>query len=315
MQREVQVVVVLGTGGTIAGRAATPTSLAYDSAQLGVDALVAGMPTRLPVESEQVAQIDSKDMDFATWRRLAMAVARHLARDDVAGVVVTHGTDTLEETAYFLSRVIDAAKPVVLSAAMRPATSFEADGSRNLADAIAVAGAGPSDGATGVLVAFAAEIHAARDVRKAHPSRLDAFTSGEAGSLGRIAEGRIAMTRPWPKVARPCDVTALPEDGTAWPWVEIVTSMAGSDGRVVHALIERGVAGIVVAATGNGTVHRVLERALVDATARGVAVVRSTRCLDGRIVEDEPGRFPSADDLTPVKARIDLVLDLLARGA
>lgn len=315
MQRQAQEVVVLGTGGTIAGRAATPSSLAYESARIGVDALVAALPAHRKVASEQVAQLDSKDMDFPTWKRLASAVERHLNRAEVAGVVVTHGTDTIEETAYFLSRVVDATRPVVLTAAMRPATSFEADGPRNLADAIVLAGAGSSEGATGVLVAFAGEIHAARDVRKAHPYRLDAFTSGEAGPLGRVAEGRIAMIRPWPIVAPAIDVASLPDDAASWPWIEIVTSVAGSDGRVVEMLAERGVAGIVVAATGNGTMHRALEDALVHAMARGVAVLRSTRCLDGRIVEDEPGRFPSAGDLTPAKARIELILELLSRRA
>ncbi len=303
-------VVVLGMGGTIAGRAASADdNLGYVAGTVGVGALVASASHDAPVtvESEQVAQIDSKDMEFALWRRLAGRVAHHLARVEVAGVVVTHGTDTLEETAYFLSRVVAADKPVVLTAAMRPASSRQADGPQNLADATTVATLG---GRAGVVVAFAGTLHSAHDVRKVHPYRLDAFSSGDAGPLARIEDGRLRALRDWPAesiMAR----DRMPEDASAWPWVEIVTSGTGTDGRVVAALIAAGVAGIVVAGTGNGSLHRVLEAALADAEARGVAILRSTRCLDGTIVENTPRRFASAGDLTPVKARIELMLRLL----
>ena len=142
MQSAPRILVVLGTGGTIAGSAASADdNVAYRAATLPVATLVASLPTPagVVVESEQVAQLDSKDMDFATWRALAGRVAGHLARPEVAAIIVTHGTDTLEETAYFLQRVLAPAKPVVLTAAMRPATSRLADGPQNLADAVAVA--------------------------------------------------------------------------------------------------------------------------------------------------------------------------------
>ena len=141
-KRGMRTVVVLGTGGTIAGSAASADdNLGYVAGVLGVGALVASASDgdALAVETEQVAQIDSKDMSFAIWLQLARRVAHHVARAEVTGIVVTHGTDTLEETAYFLSRVVAVAKPVVLTAAMRPATSRQADGPQNLADAIAVA--------------------------------------------------------------------------------------------------------------------------------------------------------------------------------
>jgi L-asparaginase len=302
-------VVVLGMGGTIAGRAASADdNVGYVAGTVGVGALVASASHDAPVavESEQVAQIDSKDMDFGLWRQLAGRVRHHLARAEVAGIVVTHGTDTLEETAYFLSRVVAADKPVVLTAAMRPATSRQADGPQNLADAIAVAALAAR---AGVVVAFAGTLHSACDVRKAHPYRLDAFSSGDAGPLARIEEGRLRGLRDWPTepVVAP---DRLPEDGSGWPWVEIVTSAAGADGRIVAALVEAGVAGIVVAGTGNGSLHRHLEVALADAEARGVVILRSTRCLDGTIVEASPRRFASAGGLTPVKARIELMLRL-----
>ena len=311
MQRKARVV-VLGTGGTIAGLAATSdAAAAYRSGQLGVDALVAALPVPpgVDIETETVAQIDSKDMDFATWRALALAIVRHLARPEVCGVVVTHGTDTLEETAYFLERVVAARKPVVLTGAMRPASASTADGPRNLEDAIAVAAQAPL---AGVVVVFAGEIHSARDVRKAHTRRIDAFTSGEASPLGRIASGRIEIGRDVPEIGPALGVEALPLDPREWPWVEIVASAAGVDGRSVALLVDAGVDGIVVAATGNGTVHHRLEVALTVAKRRGVVVVRSSRCLDGAIVDAEASAFASAGVLTPVKARIALILDLLA---
>ena len=309
--RPERTVVVLGMGGTIAGRAASADdNLGYVAGTVGVAALVAAASHDAPVavESEQVAQIDSKDMDFALWRRLAERVAHHLDRAEVAGVVVTHGTDTLEETAYFLSRVLAAAKPVVLTAAMRPATSRQADGPQNMADAIAVAALA---GRAGVVVAFAGTLHSAHDVRKVHPYRLDAFSSGDAGPLARIEERRLRALRDWPTESIMVS-GRLPEQASGWPWVEVVTSGAGADGRIVAALVDAGVAGIVVAGTGNGSLHRSLEAALADAEGRGVAILRSTRCLDGAIVEASPRRFASAGDLTPVKARIELMLRLLS---
>ncbi len=311
MQSAPRTIVVLGTGGTIAGRARSPDEhVAYTSAVLPVEQLLAALPAgggELVSESEQVAQVDSKDMDFAIWRRLAEAVGRHLMRPEVRGVVITHGTDTLEETAYFLMRVVDASKPVVLTAAMRPASSSEADGPRNLADAIAVA----AHADPGVVVVLAGRIHSARAVRKVHPSRLDAFSSGEQGPLAQVDAGAVRLLRAWPAEATSIGLAALPEDPAAWPWVEIVTAVAGADGRAVDLLVEGGVAGIVVAATGNGTLHRRLEQALLRARANGVLVLRSTRCLDGSIPAGVGDELAAAGDLTPVKARVELILALL----
>jgi len=315
MQSGPRTLVVLGTGGTIAGSAASANeNVAYRAATLPVATLVASLP--LPegfvVESEQVAQLDSKDMDFATWRALARSVARHLARPEVAAILVTHGTDTLEETAYFVQRVLAPVKPVVFTAAMRPATSRLSDGPQNLADAVAVATAADARGA---VVVVAGSVHSALDVRKVHQYRLDAFASGDAGPIGRVEEGRLRRLRPWPEgEAARLAVDRLPGDGAAWPWVAVVTSGAAADARGVRALVEAGCAGIVVAATGNGRVHAALEAPLRDAIARGCAVLRSTRCLDG-IVIDAPGTtgtdIPSAGALTPQQARVELIVRLL----
>lgn len=302
---------VLGTGGTIAGTAADAAdNVGYTAAQLGVDALVKAVPALagLPLECEQVAQADSKDMGFAIWRSLALRVAHHLARDDVAGVVVTHGTDTLEETAYFLQRVLAPAKPVAMTAAMRPATSLNADGPQNLLDAVTVAG---TLGAQGVVVVTAGAVHAAVDVRKAHTYRLDAFTSGDAGPLGVVEEGRVTAWRAWP-LGEALGLQWLPAEDDAWPQVEIVTSHAGASGALVRAACEIGVQGLVVAATGNGTVHAALEAALLEAHDQGVTVWRSSRCGNGRVIGRADDVLPSAGELTPVKARVELILQLLA---
>ena len=316
MQSGARLLVVLGTGGTIAGSAASAAdNVSYRSAALPVATLISSLalPVGVRVESEQVAQLDSKDMDFVTWRRLADRLAAHLARPEVVGAVVTHGTDTLEETAYFLQRVLAPAKPVVLTAAMRPATSRLADGPQNLADAIAVA---TSTSARGVVVVLAGTVHSSLDVRKVHPYRLDAFASGDAGPIGRVEEGRLRRFRDWPESSASLGVAALPADASSWPAVAIVTSGAGADGRCVRALVDAGFAGIVVAATGNGRIHDALITPLREAMTRGCAVLRSTRCLDGTVIEAEgesaDEAIPSAGALTPQQARVELILRLLA---
>ena len=310
----VNTIVVLGTGGTIAGTAADAAdNVGYTAAQLGVDALVKAVPALagLPLECEQVAQTDSKDMGFAIWRALAQRVAHHVARDDVAGVVVTHGTDTLEETAYFLQRVLAPAKPVVMTAAMRPATSLQADGPQNLLDAVTVAGA---TDAQGVVVVMAGALHAATDIRKAHTYRLDAFNSSDAGPLGVVEEGAVTAWRAWPQ-GEALGLQWLPMEADAWPQVEIVTSHAGASGAMVRAACEIGVQGLVVAATGNGTVHAALEEALLEAQDQGVTVWRSSRCSNGRVIERADDVLPSAGELTPAQARVELILQLLSPQA
>jgi L-asparaginase len=265
-----------------------------------------------PLACEQVAQVDSKDMDFAIWQHLAQRVAWHLERPEVCGIVVTHGTDTLEETAYFLQRVLAPRKPVVLTAAMRPSTALQADGPQNLVDACGVARA---EGVKGVVVVVAGAVFAARDVRKVHPYQLNAFDAGDAGPLAWVEEDRLRCLRPWPDDTALGLATLWP-DPAHWPRVEIVTSHAGARGDMVEALCACGVQGLVAAATGNGTVHHALEQALLQAQANGVRVLRSTRCMRGSIVgTDSAGGLPSAGDLTPAKARIELLLQLMRDAA
>jgi L-asparaginase len=309
-------IVVLGTGGTIAGVAqAGASSLDYRAAQWGITQLLAAVPglreaAGCALEAQQIAQLDSKDMDLDTWRRLALRCTELLADPLVRGVVITHGTDTLEETAWFLHQVLAAHKPVVLTCAMRPATAPFPDGPQNLLDAVAVA---RTPGAQGVVVVAAGVIHEAKWVRKVHPYRLDAFSSGDAGPLGWIEEGAVRLMRNWPLTQAHQAQAAIEKimRCSTWPRVELVFSHAGASGAIVEALVQGGVHGLVVAATGNGTVHAALEAALLRAQAAGVRVLRATRCSEGQMLPRPGDALPAAPGLSPVKARITLLLDLL----
>ena len=306
-------IVVLATGGTVAGTSASPgDNVGYTAATLGIAELLAGIPALkdLPLVTEQVAQIDSKDMDNAVWTRLAQRCAHWLAQDDVQGIVITHGTDTLEETAYLLQALLAPAKPVVLTCAMRPATALGPDGPQNIVDAVAVA---RLPGARGVVAVCAGSVHGAFDVRKVHTYRVDAFSSGDAGPIGHVEEGAVRLLRDWPAAGD--GAVALPEDGVAWPAVEIVISHGGAGARMVEALVAAGVRGIVVAGTGNGSIHHALEAALRAAQSAGVKVVRATRVAEGLVVGRAEDGFASSRGLTPVKARIALQLELMAAGA
>ena len=307
--------VILGTGGTIAGTAADAgDNVGYTAAQRSVADLLAGVPglADLPgvtIEAEQVAQLDSKDIDIATWQQLAQRVAAHLARPEVAGLLVTHGTDTLEETAWLLQRVLAPAKPVVLVAAMRPATAVMADGPQNLMDAVAVL---RSPGAQGVVAVLAGRVHTAGRVRKVHPYRLDAFDSGDAGPLGVVEEGVLRRFQPWPDSGSALGLALLAVPAAEWPWVEIVHSHAAAGPRAIAALLAAGVQGLVLAATGNGTMHQALQPALDQAATVGVPVWRSTRCAAGVVVGGDTG---PAGAMSPWQARVELTLRLLATRA
>ncbi len=312
-------IVILGTGGTIAGTAASASDhIGYTAAQVGITQLVEAVPAlaegSCDLVTEQVAQIDSKDMSFAVWARLAARVSHFLAQPDVRGIVVTHGTDTLEETAWLLHALLHPGKPVVLTCAMRPATALAPDGPQNLLDAVAVAA---HPGARGVLAVCAGVIHGAPDVQKVHTYRLNAFSSGDAGPVGYVEEGRLRLLRNWPEATvhqAPAAIKKVVEqqDGSGWPRVEIVMNYAGAGAGVVQALVAGGVQGLVVAATGNGTLHHELEAALLEAQAAGVRVVRATRCLEGRVLPRHGDAIADSQGLSPVKARVELMLQLMA---
>jgi L-asparaginase len=311
MQSPKPLVVILATGGTIAGTAPTSTdTTGYRAGTLGVEALIAGVPALAGhhLEAESVAAIDSKDMDAATWQRLAGRVAHHVARAEVAGVVITHGTDTLEETAYFLHRVLAPAKPVVLTAAMRPASALSADGPANLLDAVTLAG---TPGVHGVSVVFAGAAWGAVGLRKVHTLQTGAFAGSDCGPIARLEGGVLRVFRPWPEGAASglARVAAAPD---LWPRVEIVMNHAGADGRLVDAAVAAGAAGLVVAGTGHGTVGARLEAALLRAREAGVRVMRASRCAFGPVLAQGADDGEAAGELSAVQARVALLLDLLA---
>jgi L-asparaginase len=310
LQSAPQTLVIIGTGGTIAGASGSATdNVGYKAGSLSVESLVKAVPALAAksLEAEQLAQLDSKDMDHATWARLAKRVREHLDRPEVRGVVITHGTDTLEETAYLLQRVLAPEKPVVLTAAMRPATAIQADGPQNLLDAVAVA---ESEGVRGVIAVVAGQVWSGLELRKTHSYRLDAFEAGpDAGPLAVVEEGVVRRFRDWPG-GEALGAALLPEDATQWPWVEVLASHAGADARSLEAWRAAGLQGLVLACTGNGTVNQALEAPLRALKEAGVSVWRTTRCAQGRIVgaSDEP-----AAALSPWAARVELMLSLLQR--
>lgn len=312
-------IVILGTGGTIAGLSdVASANVGYRAAQLEIGQLLQAVPdletvAGVPLQAEQVAQLDSKDMDHATWHALALRCAALLERADVSALVITHGTDTLEETAWFLQCVLQPRKPVVLTCAMRPASAISADGPANLRDAVACA-ADPAAIGRGVVAVVAGKVFGARHVRKVHPYQLEAFDSPQGGPDGWIEEGRVrwvgsvqvhaSFSPAWP----PVQALRPPVE---WPQVEVVLSHAGSSGAVVQALCDSGVRGLVVAGTGNGTVHFALEAALESAQRQGVAVRRTTRCERGQIVQAQGADDARVSTLPAVKARVSLMLELM----
>ena len=285
-------IVILGTGGTIAGQAQSSTQgVGYKAGQISVAGLLAAVPdlsqlaagrTGAVLDALQIAQIDSKDMDWPVWRSLLQAVKAGLEDTATRALVITHGTDTLEETAWLLQAVLQPTKAVVLTCAMRPATSLQADGPQNLRDAVAVA----AGDVPGVWVVAAGEVHAAREVLKVHPYRLNALRSYEGGPCAYVEEsrvrwlGRAAVQYPGWNATRLEQLLACEE----LPWVEIVQSGSLQSARAVQALLAAGVQGLVVAGTGNGTIHQAMEQALLQARAQGVSVWYSTRCLEGQLV-------------------------------
>jgi len=318
--RPLPVVWVLATGGTISGGGATPTSLTrYRAGTFSGDELVAAVPAlsdHAVVRVEQVANIGSPNITFDDWLTLARRINEIFAEDpDVAGVVITHGTNTIEETAYFLNLTVRHERPVVLVGSQRPATAISADGPLNLLNAVRTAVA-PEARGKGVMVVMNDEINAARDVTKTSTYRVETFNSRTLGYLGYVDADRVSFYRESTKrhtVDAEFDLT----DVTRMPRVDIVYSYVEPNPVMIRALIEDGVDGIVLAGTGAGLVSAVEWTALdsvmaLPSDARPV-VVRSNRTGSGRVVPlgtfDERGMIP-ADTLNPQKARILLMLAL-----
>jgi L-asparaginase len=350
--RELPLVVILATGGTIAGEALSRSEHGYRAGAVPIGNIVAAVPGLADVarvEAETVAAVGSQDMDEAIWGRLAARVSQAAARPDVAGVVVTHGTDTMEETAYFLHLVLATEKPVVLVGAMRAPHAPDADGPANLLAAVAVA-ADPTAGGRGVLVVSAGRVHGARCVAKIHTTRLDAFASVDESPAGTVpgsdvvftesapgAEARRQKTAPPPSPHLPptaplSTATRSAPAGLAfdwpalatrlashpWPRVDVVFAHAGMDGALFAAAVAAGARGIVIAGVGAGNLSAPALAAAAAASRAGVAIVRSSRVGLGEVernqeIDDDRYGFVAARSLSPAKSRV-LLMVALASG-
>ena len=310
-------VMILATGGTIAGTgASTTTTVGYTAATVGVERLIQAVPELSKVanvKGEQVFQIASENMNNDYWLTLAKRVNVLLARADVDGIVITHGTDTLEETAYFLDLVVKSRKPVVLVGAMRPSTALSADGPINLYNATLLA-ASPEAVGKGVLVAMNDQIQGARNVTKTNTSTLDSFKATELGMLGYIQGNKPffyhVSTRKH-TLDTEFDISAL----QTLPQVDIVYGYANMNATALDAFLAAGAKGIIHAGVGNGSLASKVVPALSAARKKGVMVVRASRVGQGIVARngeanDDELDFVVADTLNAQKARILLMLAL-----
>jgi L-asparaginase len=307
---------VLATGGTIAGVETSHPVRGYRPGVFSIRALIAAAPgieSLARIDAAHVASIGSQDMGEAVWRALARRAQSALDNPDITGVVVTHGTDTMEETAYFLNLVLRSTKPVVLVGAMRPATAMSADGPMNLYNAVATA-AHPDAGGRGVLVVANDEIHFAREVAKTNTTQVGTFKSTHRGLAGLVSSARIHFYGT--PVRRHTMESPFSVPGrAALPRVEIVYAHAGMGREMIDAAVRAGARGLVIAGVGNGNLGARARAAAAAAARTGVAVVRSSRTGGGiveRNVEMDDSRlgFIAADELNPQKARILLMLGL-----
>lgn len=308
-------IAILGTGGTIAGFIdSTIATTGYTAGAIDIDVLIKAVPQirdLADISWEQIANIDSSNMCDEIWLRLAKKIAKLFA-EGIDGVVITHGTDTMEETAYFLNLTIKSDKPVVLVGAMRPSTAISADGPKNLYNAVALV-ANKEAKNKGVMVAINDKILSARGVVKTHSLNVDAFSSPDFGDLGYIIDGKVFfynnVTKAHTKNA-PFDVSKL----TSLPKVDILYSYSNDgSGVAAKALFEHGTKGIVVAGSGAGSIHKNQKDVLKELLKKGLKVVVSSRVVAGCVAvsdSDEKLGFISAEDLNPQKARVLLMLAL-----
>lgn len=308
-------IAILGTGGTIAGFIdSTIATTGYTAGAIDIDVLIKAVPQirdLADISWEQIANIDSSNMCDEIWLRLAKKIAKLFA-EGIDGVVITHGTDTMEETAYFLNLTIKSDKPVVLVGAMRPSTAISADGPKNLYNAVALV-ANKEAKNKGVMVAINDKILSARGVVKTHSLNVDAFSSPDFGDLGYIVDGKVFFYNNISKAHTknsPFDVSKL----TSLPKVDILYTYS-NDGSAIaaKALFDNGTKGIVVAGSGAGSIHEDQKNTLKELIKQGLDVVVSSRVAAGRVAVSDADKklgFISAEDLNPQKARVLLMLAL-----
>jgi L-asparaginase len=301
-------VAVLATGGTIAGQADTRAANAYNAGAVGAQQLVQAVPgieKLAKLSTEQVASIGSQDMNDKVWFTLARRIQEIFDRNEADAVVITHGTDTLEETAFFLDNVLHTDKPVVLVGSMRPSTATSADGPSNLYEAVEVA-ASPSARGRGVLVVLNDQIQSARWTTKTNSTSVQTFVSPDTGPIGYVDPASVRFVAP--AYQPDSHKYALPS-GDQLPRVEIVYSHANMDAMQIDNAIANKAKGIVLAGVGDGNTSKAALEALQRAAKQGIVVVRSTRVGSGFVnrnveVNDDTSGFAVSLDLNPQKARI-----------
>ncbi len=309
-------IVVIGTGGTIGGVGDSAVGIKYSAAKVGIDKVIKNIPgidKIANVQVEQLMQVGSENMTDKTWLTIAEKVNKELSKRSVDGVIIAHGTDTIEETAYFLNLTVKSKKPVVIVGSMRPSTSLSGDGALNLYNAISVAA---SDSAydKGVLVMLNDEIHAARDVSKTNTTNTSAFKSLNSGAIGSVIYGDVRFYYSPLRTHTDKTIFHVKKLDTL-PKVEIIYAYAGFDPAIVDFLIESDVKGIVVAGVGDGNINRDTVKKLADAAKKGIVVVRSAHLGAGIVeqdieINDSELGFVVADNLNPKKARILTMLAL-----
>jgi L-asparaginase len=310
-------VVILATGGTIAGAGASSTGSAYTSGQVKIEAMIDAVPnirSLANLRGEQIANVGSQDMSVKVWLDLAKRINELLATKDVDGIVITHGTDTQEETAYFLNLVVKSDKPVVLTGSMRPSTALSADGPLNMYNAVAIA-ASPKAKGYGVMVLMNDDIHSAHDVKKMITTPVQTFQSPLEGLLGTAIFGEVEFFhKPYGlhTVNSEFSVDGVKE----LPRVDIVYTCADVSPDLIDLMVKAGAKGIVIAGVGDGNMNAGTLEAAKRATAKGIPVVRASRVpigavlIKGEINDEEYGTVSSAE-LNPQKARVLLMLALL----
>jgi len=310
-------ILILATGGTIAGAAATGTQAGYTSGAVTIDAMlnaVPGIKDLANVKGEQISNVGSQDISFDIWLKLANRINATANSNDVDGYVITHGTDTMEETAYFLNLVVKTNKPVVLVGSMRPSTAVSADGPLNLYNAVAVA-ADPQAKGRGVLVVMNDWIQGAHSLTKTSTTAVQTFMSPLRGLVGITAYGK----QDWyaSPVWRHTTGSEFDVSGvTKLPRVDVIFADADMSPDLIDAAAANGAKGIVIAGVGNGNMNKVSLDAAARVAKKGVVVVRSSRVPTGSVgrnveVNDDELNLIASDELNPQKARILLSLALL----
>ncbi|MCE9671186.1 type II asparaginase [Myxococcus stipitatus] len=309
---------IVATGGTIAGAQGTPQGYGYKAGSFKVEDLIKGVPNLdklARLSGEQVVNIGSQDMNDAVWLKLAKRTNELLASPDVDAVVITHGTDTLEETAYFLDLVVKSDKPVVLVGSMRPATATSADGPGNLYNAVAVA-ADPEARGRGVLVVLNDEIHSARNVTKTNTTNVETFRSTNRGPSGVVNTGKVSWFERMDDKKHTTESEFSVADQQRLPRVDILYAHANMSPDLIDSAVRNGAQGIVIAGVGDGNMTQPAMDTLAKAVKKGVVVVRSTRLPSGLVlrnneINDDQKGFVASGELNPAKSRVLLQLALL----